>query len=316
MVDATRALLDELMGRERNVPLDKRTGKSLKFSDPEVCKYALAGLCPYGLFKNTRSDLGLCKFELHAEDLQFEALQKEWEAVSERDKAKYGYERDLLELLTQLARDMDRKIVRQKERAEQDNRPRALSADDREKLDAIKAKEVVALEKSEALAEEGDVDGSQLFATQAEAFAQQHAELLKSLSAPERVMTVCEICGVFMQQLDNSDPKRKARAEEDHLQGKQYLGWKAIRDTLAAMQERMRSAPAEPLPPPPRERSRERDRERDREYDRHSHRSSRDRERDRSYRERDRGYGGSESGGRYDRGANYERERDRDYRRR
>ena len=72
----------------------------------------------------------------------------------------------------------------------------------------------MALEKSEALAEEGDVDGSQLFATQAEAFAQQHAELLHSLSAPERVMTVCEICGVFMQQLDNSDPKRKARAEE------------------------------------------------------------------------------------------------------
>lgn len=58
MVDATRQLLDELMGKERNVPLDKRTGKSLRFSDPEVCKYALAGLCPYGLFKNTKSDLG------------------------------------------------------------------------------------------------------------------------------------------------------------------------------------------------------------------------------------------------------------------
>lgn len=58
MVDATRALLDELMGKERNVPLDLRTGQSLKFSDPEVCKYALAGLCPYGLFKNTKSDLG------------------------------------------------------------------------------------------------------------------------------------------------------------------------------------------------------------------------------------------------------------------
>lgn len=58
MVDATRQLLDELMGKERNVPLDERTGKSLRFSDPEVCKYALAGLCPYGLFKNTKSDLG------------------------------------------------------------------------------------------------------------------------------------------------------------------------------------------------------------------------------------------------------------------
>ncbi len=79
---------------------------------------------------------------------------------------------------------------------------------------AAQAKEVVALERSEALAEGGDVDGSQLFATQAEAFAAQHAEALRALTAPERLMAVCETCGVFMQQLDNSDPKRKARAEE------------------------------------------------------------------------------------------------------
>ena len=58
MVDATRALLDELMGRERNVPLTERTNRELTFSSPEVCKYAIAGLCPYGLFRNTKSDLG------------------------------------------------------------------------------------------------------------------------------------------------------------------------------------------------------------------------------------------------------------------
>ena len=58
MVDATRALLDELMGRERNVPLTERTNRELTFHSPEVCKYAIAGLCPYGLFRNTKSDLG------------------------------------------------------------------------------------------------------------------------------------------------------------------------------------------------------------------------------------------------------------------
>ena len=57
-MDAQRAMLDELMGKERNVPLTERTGRALKFSDPEICKYNLAGLCPYGLFRNTRSDLG------------------------------------------------------------------------------------------------------------------------------------------------------------------------------------------------------------------------------------------------------------------
>ncbi len=58
MVDAMRAALDELMGRERDVPMDRRTNRKLRFDDPEVCKYAIAGLCPYGLFKNTKSDLG------------------------------------------------------------------------------------------------------------------------------------------------------------------------------------------------------------------------------------------------------------------
>jgi len=58
MADAMRAMLDELMGKERNVPLDQRKGTDMRFNDPEVCKYALAGLCPYGLFKNTKSDLG------------------------------------------------------------------------------------------------------------------------------------------------------------------------------------------------------------------------------------------------------------------
>lgn len=58
MVDAMRAMLDELMGKERDVPLEERTNRGYKFSDPEVCKHALAGLCPYGLFKNTKSDLG------------------------------------------------------------------------------------------------------------------------------------------------------------------------------------------------------------------------------------------------------------------
>lgn len=53
-----RSMLDELMGKERDVPLEKRSGKGLRYHDPEICKYALAGLCPYGLFKNTKSDLG------------------------------------------------------------------------------------------------------------------------------------------------------------------------------------------------------------------------------------------------------------------
>jgi hypothetical protein len=53
-----KALLDELMGKERNVPLSERSQRRMRYDDPSVCKYDMAGLCPHGLFKNTRSDLG------------------------------------------------------------------------------------------------------------------------------------------------------------------------------------------------------------------------------------------------------------------
>lgn len=58
MVDAFRSMLDELMGKERDVPLGKRQNKPLEFDDPDVCKYELVGLCPNRLFRNTKSDLG------------------------------------------------------------------------------------------------------------------------------------------------------------------------------------------------------------------------------------------------------------------
>ena len=45
--------------QERNVPLDVPR-KKIHFYESNVCKYALGGLCPHGLFRNTRSDLGRC----------------------------------------------------------------------------------------------------------------------------------------------------------------------------------------------------------------------------------------------------------------
>ena len=48
----------QLMGKERNVPLEQRSNKTLHYYDAEICKYNLCGLCPYTLFSNTKSFLG------------------------------------------------------------------------------------------------------------------------------------------------------------------------------------------------------------------------------------------------------------------
>jgi hypothetical protein len=53
------------------------------------------------------------------------------------------------------------------------------------------------------LGEEGDVDGAIAVTQQAENLGKQHETLYKQLTEPERTMTVCDICGVFINSTDN-----------------------------------------------------------------------------------------------------------------
>lgn len=80
-----KALLDELMGRERDVPLGQRSLRKIRYDDPTVCKYQLAGLYPHLRFKNTHSDLGACAYEIHergsimADYNSHDEYEKEWD---------------------------------------------------------------------------------------------------------------------------------------------------------------------------------------------------------------------------------------------
>jgi LUC7 N_terminus len=56
--DSMAKYLDELMGKHRNEVEPEAQKRKLHFDDEDVCKHALAGLCPYTLFNNTKSDLG------------------------------------------------------------------------------------------------------------------------------------------------------------------------------------------------------------------------------------------------------------------
>ena len=49
---------------------------------------------------------------------------------------------DLRTLLAQLVRDMDRKIDRQRERADKENRPRPPTNKEQEQLDAVKVRHI------------------------------------------------------------------------------------------------------------------------------------------------------------------------------
>ena len=57
-MDDQRALLDMLMGKTRDLSTkDKGKLREITFHDPDVCKFFICGLCPYGLFNSTKSGI-------------------------------------------------------------------------------------------------------------------------------------------------------------------------------------------------------------------------------------------------------------------
>lgn len=126
---------------------------------------------------------------------------------------------------------------------------------------------------------------------------EERDKLEKQFTTPLRIMFVCEICGVFINSTDN-----EARMA-DHYNGKQYLGWKAVRDKLKELEDKYAGRAPEPMyggrdggrdggyrgreRESYRERSRSRERERgrdDREGDRRRDDRGGDRDRDRGRR--------------------------------
>lgn len=71
----------------------------------------------------------------------------------------------------------------------------------------MQRKEKEALKQSEETAEQGNVDASMTCAQQAEALNKQYEELLKQFTTPERTMSVCDVCGVFINSTDNDQRK-------------------------------------------------------------------------------------------------------------
>jgi len=110
MTSEIAAMLDELMGRNRNEEAGKSSNK-VSFRDSEVCKYYLCGFCPHELFVNTRADLGPCR-KIHDE-----AIRKEYQTSP--DVFKLGYEEKLYDFMQECVIEVERRIKRNKQRLDQ-----------------------------------------------------------------------------------------------------------------------------------------------------------------------------------------------------
>lgn len=292
MTDAMRAMLDELMGEDRD---GDRQKPARKVHDDDVCKYHLCGFCPYEEFDKTRTDYGPCP------SVHDDRSKGQWEALCDEERAKYPYERELKKWLDKMVDDLGKKVKRNQDRLDSEANP-AFLPDDQATVDRMGARITELLSASQVAGEQGNVDGAQAAAAQADIVkaektsfeADSKARATANSSSRYGQQEVCQISGLII----NSEETRV----RDHKMGRNYRSWCKLHEKLTELNETFKKrAEAVSLPPPPRlpskdreaprhreaDKPRPRERERDSAYDTDRRKDSRDRERERD-RDRDR----------------------------
>lgn len=306
MVDVARQLLDELMGRNRNLDPSVKS-KELNWEDDEFCTYFMVKFCPHDLFVNTRADLGQC-IKLHDEEA------KRLFETAKPCRKKSQYEEDFLRFCTNMINEVDRKIIKGRQRLQLMNsklegRPVSKQQD---QINTMNEKINKLVREAEEAGIRGDVEQAQGLMQMCDQLKEEKEALIKQhesngwsvtaeiAAAQEKQMEVCEVCGAF---LIVGDAQQRI---DDHLTGKQHLGYSKLRKAVEEMLEARRKAIKVDERRKDEERRREqrfreehKPRERD---DRHRH----DRRHDRRDHHRERDF---ERYDRRDRGPRFERDR-------
>lgn len=268
--------------------LHVRRPKKKRFDEPDICKYYICGFCPFEEFRRTKNDCGDCP-SVHDED-----CKAQWEALDDREKERYGYERELMRKIEKFQGDLRRRIEVNTERLAATQQPLYL-ANDQTALDRMRKEIDELLAKAATLGEEGDVDAAEAATKEADAIRDKMAVLERQADSRSGnnavrglVQSVCPVSGLII-----NDEESRLR---DHHSGRNYNSWKKLHEVYAALKEKMAQREGDrrgggSVRDYHGHRDREyrdhRDRDRDRRYHPDRHRS-RDGERDRGYRERDR----------------------------
>ncbi|CAK0881949.1 unnamed protein product, partial [Prorocentrum cordatum] len=183
MQDA-RALLESLMGNDRNASLQER--KVRKFSDDDICKKFLLGLCPHDMFTNTKTDLGPCKGkhndtlkEMFEEDPKSRRYRKKWRPV-------------LRQHLLQLLQDVDRRFESNQSYIKE-KRSGAGADAERAKLKQEISEKV---RQAELAADDGRFEESRAIMKDVELTKRRAEDLDAPREKTTFTETVCEVCGL------------------------------------------------------------------------------------------------------------------------
>ncbi|VDM68825.1 unnamed protein product, partial [Strongylus vulgaris] len=245
MTDYMAQMLNELMGPQRNsLPGE---GGAIDFDHPDVCRDFLVGFCLAEAFRNTKNDLGFCPYPIHDE-----ALKKRYQ--ESHRYGRLGYEEKYLERLNRMHNEVRRKIEKNEARLVHTRADTHVSSEvyDKKKKDLIERREMIG-RKIEGLMEEAEIEGQQGNVAAAQTAVQKADELTKEredlrkqeedlelerqraitmeeqLTAGNKQMQVCQVCGCFM--LTNDAQSRI----DDHLSGKLHIAYTRIKEQIDLM---------------------------------------------------------------------------------
>ncbi|KAJ3071210.1 hypothetical protein HDU98_005656 [Podochytrium sp. JEL0797] len=223
-MDIQRKLLEELMN-----PL---LGTTKTYKDPQMCPHMLAcGFCPFDLFTNTKCDIGNCDKKVHDEK-----LVKEYQ--NSPDRYKLGHEQAFYNLTARLIGDMDRMIRRQKDKVAENEAPPPGHAQDglgdekEERLAMIEGQIREYHKQMQEAGEGGFVDRAvDLWGTVE--LLKNNVEAIKN-SVNNRRHMICDICSATLVHNDST------QRLQDHLTGKQHIGYKKLREWAKEWEARIR----------------------------------------------------------------------------
>lgn len=229
---AQRALLDALMGQDRNAGAG-----GAHWSDAQVCKsFLAAGVCPESLFTNTRHDLGGCRL-LHSDALRAAYLREapgKFEPMVERHIAR-------------LLEDLRRRTARAHERlraaaaAAAETTAAGGGGNNSAELERLVAEITALHDEAERLGDEGRVEESRAAFERAEALRSQQTRILAGSlqqggGTQDQALRVCETCGAYLSLLEPD------KGLMDHFSGRMHQGYRKLVDAYNALQERKPSA--------------------------------------------------------------------------
>ncbi|KAL4240660.1 Luc7-like protein 3 [Mactra antiquata] len=280
--NALAQMLDELMGRDRNLaPTEKRSEP--KWDDPEVCRYYLVDFCPHELFTNTRADLGPC------EKIHDDHLRKEYKKSSRAGRL--GYEDDFLRYLQTLINDVEKRIRRGHQRlalnSMQGNVNGNPANQKEEKIQLLTSRINELVQQAEELGCEGKVEEAQGIMKLCDQLNEERSQLQNNpnpdpFHEPLKAMEVCTVCGALLVVGD-----AQQRVDE-HIMGKQHSGYARIRAYVEGKRMKTKEEEEEretKLKTEREEREKEREKEREerrkRDEERKREREEREKERER-----------------------------------